>query len=189
MQGDSNAKISGLQAWVPQTVAGNDSFYGVNRSADRVRLAGVFYDGSGKSIEEAQIGASMLIGREGGTPNVGVMGFTSFAALEMALGSKVQYSDYKGPADIAFRGIRVNGANTVIDIFPDRSCPAQTEFLLQMDTWKLCTLGQAPQILTYEDGLSMLRVTNADAAELRVGMYGNLGCGAPGWNGQAKLSA
>lgn len=187
--GDSNAKISGLQAWLPDTAPSNTAFYGVDRSVDTTRLGGVRYDGSSQSIEEAQIDASMLVGREGGTPNVGVMSYASFAALEKALGSKVQYSDYRGPADISFRGIRVNGANSVIDVFPDRSCPALHEFLLQLDTWFLCSLGPAPRILEYEDGALMLRVSNADAMELRVGFYGNLGSNAPGWSAAVKLSA
>lgn len=187
--GDSNAKMKGLAGWIPFVDPTSTPFFGVDRTADRVRLAGIAYDGSAQSIEEAQISATMQIGREGGTTSVGIMGFTSFAALEMALGTKVQYADYKGPADIAFRGIRVNGANSVIDIFPDRNCQPLTEWLLQMDTWKLCSLGPSPQILTYEDGVTMLRVTNADAAELRVGSYHQLGTNAPGYNAQVKLAA
>lgn len=187
--GDSNAKMKGLAAWIPQVDPTATPFFGVDRTPDRVRLAGIFYDGSAQSIEEAQISATTQVGREGGTTSVGMMGFTSFAALEMALGTKVQYADYKGPADIGFRGIRVNGANSIIDIFPDRNCQPLTEWLLQMDTWKFASLGPSPQILTYEDGVTMLRVTNADAAELRVGSYHQLGCNAPGWNAQVRLAA
>lgn len=187
--GDSNAAMAGLQAWVPTVAPTATLFFGVDRSVDVVRLGGVRYDGSSQSIEEAQIDASMLVGREGGTPGVGVMSYASFGALEKGLGSKVNYVDYKGPANIAFRGIRVNGANSTIDIFPDRACPAITEFLLQLDTWMLATLGQAPRILEYEDGQVLFRVSNADAMEGRVGMYGNLGCNAPGWNATVKLSA
>lgn len=187
--GDNNAKLIGLGGWLPQTVAGGDNFFGVNRSTDRVRLAGIFTDQSAVSVEEAQIFASQLAGREGGSPGIGIVSFASFTALQAALGSKVTYADYKGPANIAFRGITVNGATGPIDIFPDRNCPSLTEWLLQMDTWSLASLGEAPQILQYEDGALMMRVSGADAMELRTGLYGNFTCNAPGWNAQVKLSA
>jgi len=193
VQGDVNAKVSGLQAWLPATApTSSDSFYGVNRSVDTVRLAGVRYDGSAQPIEEALVDGSSLIAREGGKPGIAVMSYASYAALEKALGAKVQYVDMQGKAEhanIAFRGIMVNGANTMIKCFPDRNCPSQTAFLLQMDTWCLNSLGDAPQILRYGDGLEMLRVANADAGEVRVGYYANLACQAPGWSGQLSLSA
>ena len=188
VQGDNNAKIKGLQAWLPSTVSSVDNFFGVNRSADVSRLAGVYYDGSAQSIEEAVIDHSSLLAREGGKPNVLICNFATYSALEKSLGSKVQYVDMK-KAEIAFRGISINGANSVIQVFPDRSCPSTTGFLLQMDTWKLESLGEAPQILTYGDGLQMLRVSNADAGEVRVGYYSQLRTNAPGYNGQIKFSA
>ncbi len=92
-------------------------------------------------------------------------------------------------ADIAFAGITVNAPYGPITVIPDRNCPAVTCYLLQMDTWKLRTLGKAPHILTYGlEGLEGLRVGNADALEVRIGYYGNLVCNAPGWNCVIQLS-
>lgn len=190
VQGDSNAKCSGLSAWLPTTApSSSDSFYGVNRSADTWRLGGGRYDGSAQSIEEALIDGSSLVAREGGKPKVCVTNFASWGALEKSLGAKCVYIDHQGPAEIAFRGIRVHGANTTIDVFPDRNCQAQRGYLLQMDTWALEGLGDVPQILRYGDGLEMLRVYNADAGEVRVGAYYNLRTNAPGWNEVLTLSA
>lgn len=189
VQGDLNAKVSGLSAWLPTSISGGDSFYQVNRSVDPTRLGGVQYDGSSQTIEEACIDSSSLLAREGGKPNKGITNFASYAALEKSLGSKVQYVDLKGPAEIAFRGIQINGANSMIQVFPDRNCQAQQLYLLQMETWALESLGDAPQILRYGDGLEMLRVYNADAGEVRVGYYANLRTNAPGWNARVLLSA
>lgn len=147
------------------------------------------YDGSSQSIEEALIDGSSLIAREGGKPKVCVTNFASWGALEKSLGAKCVYIDHKGPAEIAFRGIRVHGANTTIDVFPDRNCGSNLGYLLQMDTWALEGLGDVPQILRYGDSLEMLRVFNADAGEVRIGAYYNLRTNAPGWNEVIKLSA
>jgi len=192
--GDRTASVGfalkGLGAWIPTTApTPGDSFFSVDRSTDPTRLAGVRFDGSSESIEEAVIDASLLVAREGGIPDVCIMNFASYAALEKSLGAKAQYISFDGPAKIMFPGILINGAAGQIKVFPDRSCPGKTAYLLQMDTWKLYSLGPAPHIAKYADGLEMLRVYNSDAAELRVVSYANLGCNAPGFNAVVQLGA
>jgi len=177
-------KMSGLAAWLPTAaVGGGDSFWNVNRSADS-RLQGVFYDGRAQPIEEALIDGSTLVAREGGQPDMAFVPFSSYAALEKSLGSKVQYVDVKhDEADIAFAGIRIHAPYGPITVIPDRNCTPKTAYLLQMDTWKLRSLGKAPHVLTYGlEGLEGIRVGTADALEIRIGLYGNLICNAPGWN-------
>lgn len=188
--GDNNAKMKGFAAWIPQTApSGGESFFGVDRSKDRTRLAGVYYDGSSQPIEEALIDASTLVGREGGAPDVAFVNFASYGALEKALGAKVQYCDLKGPGEIAFKGIRVNGPNSEIKVIADRNCQPRTCYLLQMDTWKLLSLNDVPHLFRYADGLEALRVYNQDAAEARVGYYANPVCNAPAWNANVALAA
>lgn len=166
-------KVSGLQAWLP-TVApvSGDSFWGIDRSADVTRLAGVRFDGSGESIEEALIDGSTLVAREGGQPDMCFMPFASYGALEKSLGSKVQYVSVEHDmADIAFKGITVNAPYGPITVIPDRSCPTQTAYLLSLSNWKLRSLGKVPHILTYGlEGLEGLRVGSADALEIRIGL-------------------
>lgn len=191
VQGDLNAKPKGLSAWLPVTApVTGDSFFGVDRSVDPVRLAGVRYNGQAQPISEALVDSSSLLAREGGKPGVFVTNFQSYSALEKELGSKVQYIEASHPqAEIAFRGILVNGANSQIKVFPDRNCQTFQGYLLQMDTWALEGLGDVPQILRYGDGLEMLRVSNQDAGEVRVGAYYQLRSNAPGWNAVVQLSA
>ena len=187
----SYLKVSGLGAWIPSTApAAGDAYWGVDRSKDVTRLAGVRFDGSSESIEEALIDGAALVAREGGMPDYCFMNFTSYAALEKSLGAKVQYVDVKHEeADIAFAGIRVHAPYGPITVIPDRNCPPQTAYLLQLDTWKFRSLGKAPHILTYGlEGLEGLRVGAADALEIRIGYYGNLICNAPGWNCRVTLS-
>lgn len=188
----SFAKMSGLGAWLPTTAPGStDSFWGVNRSADVTRLAGVRFNGQNESIEEALIDAASLVAREGGQPDMCFMPFSSYAALEKSLGAKVQYVDVKHEeADIAFAGIRIHAPYGPITVVPDRSCTSATAYLLQMDTLKMRSLGKAPHVLTYGlEGLEGIRVGTADALEIRLGFYGNLICNAPGWNCVVQLSA
>lgn len=190
--GNNYLKITGLAAWFPiNGVSQSDSFWGVNRSTDPTRLAGVTLNGQNESIEEALIDLSSLVAENGGEPDYAFINFDSWRALEKELGSKVQYVQVKHDmADIAFKGITVNAPYGPITVIADRNCQAKTGYLLSLETLKLRSLNKAPHILTYgKEGLEGIRVYNADALEIRVGMYGNLICNAPGWNGVVQLSA
>lgn len=188
VEGDYDAKISGLRAWVPDSAPGATAFFGVDRTADVTRLGGIRYDGSAMPIEEALISAASRVAREGGKPDHCFMNYSKFADLEKALGSKVQYVDVKASAEIGFRGIVVNGPRGPIKVIPDQNCPSKRAFMLQLNTWKLYSLGKAPKILD-ADGMKMLREASSDAVEVRVGYYAQLGCRAPGWNCNIKLEA
>lgn len=179
--GDYDAKIKGLQAWLPATVSGSDNFFGLNRSADKSRLAGLQFDGSSMPIEEALIGAASKVARESGKPTHVFLSYSKYADLEKSLGSKVQYVDLKVNADVGFRGISLNSPRGMMKIIPDQNCPAGKAFMLQLDTWKFHSLGKAPQILNL-DGLKYLREDSADGVEIRVAYYGQLACHAPGYN-------
>lgn len=183
--------VSGLAAWLPVTApTGGDSFWGVNRSVDVTRLAGVRFNGGSETIEEALTDAASLVAREGGQPDMCFMSFASYAALVKSLGAKVQYVQVKHDmADIAFEGVTVNAPYGPITVIPDRNCPGLLAYLLSMDTLKFRSLGKAPHVLTYGlEGLEGIRVSNADALEIRLGYYGNLIINAPGWNCVVSLS-
>ena len=184
--------LSGLAAWIPTvTPASNDSFWGVNRSADPTRLAGLRYNATAQTIEEGMTNALAFVNREGGKPDLCIMDFASYAALVNALGAKVQYVQVNhDEVEVAFEGITFQSAYGRVTVLADRSCPPLTAYLLTMSTWKLRSLGKVPHILTYGmEGLEGLRVGNADALEIRIGYYGNLICSAPGWNCVVQLSA
>lgn len=184
--------LSGLGAWIPTASPSlSDSFWGVNRSADPTRLAGLRYDATSYTIEEGMTNALAFLNREGGKPDLCVMDFASYASLVNALGAKVQYVQVKhDEVEVAFEGITFQSAYGRVTVLADRSCPPQTAYLLTMSTWKLRSLGKVPHILTYGmEGLEGLRVGNSDALEIRIGYYGNLICSAPGFNCVVQLSS
>lgn len=176
---NSLLKLAGLAAWVPQAApGGSDSFFGVNRSVDVQRLSGVFFDGSNLSMEEALQQGTGRAALYGGKVDTGVCSYATYTSLIISLGSKVQYVDEK-VGDIGFRGVMVNGANTTMSIFPDRSCPDGTIWGLEMDDWVLRSQNEAPHILKYLDEIEILRVPGQDSAQLRVGGYMNSYCKQP----------
>ncbi len=188
VQGDNNAKFSGFASWLPATApAVTDNFYGVNRSPDS-RLYGLAYNGTQQPVEEAIIDAALLVRREKGRPRHLVQNYGTEAALIKALGARREYVDWTSEDGvIGFRGVKIQGPAGPIECFADRNCQAATGYLLQMNTWKLYSLGAVPHILKYGDGLEMLRLANADASEVRVASYANAATRAPGWNSQISF--
>jgi len=190
VDGDQGLKITGLDGWLPETApTAGDSHFGVDRSADASRLAGVRVDGSALPIEEALIKGAARGNREGGRMDVCWISYGKFEDLEKALGSKVQYmvSQAFGRADIGFEGIAIKSNKGTINVIADPFCPGDVAYMLTMKTWKLYSLKKAIRILDL-DGNRLLRESDADAVELRIGGYSQLGCNAPGYNVRIKLA-
>ena len=184
--------LSGMAAWVPSSdPSSTDNFWGVNRSADPTRLAGLRFNASAFTISEGLIQALAFGNREGAAFDLIVLDFVSYATLINELGAKVQYVELShDEVEVAFEAIHFHSAYGKIPVLADRSCQAQTAWCLTRDSWKLRTLGKAPHILTYGmEGLEGLRVGNADALEIRIAYYGNIINSAPGYNMNVALSA
>jgi hypothetical protein len=190
--GDLNAVISGLKAWLPGTSVGATTFFGINRTLDKTRLAGIDYNGSSQSIEEALIDGAGLIAREGGNPDHCFVSYKDFRNLVKGLGSKQQFVQYvdarveEPEVNIGFSALMLNGPNGPMKVIPDQNCPAGSAFLLQIDTWKLKSLGEAVRLFD-GDGLTMIRDPNGDNLLIRCFSYAQLSCRAPGWNGVITL--
>ena len=187
VEGDRGLGLAGLDSWVPSSAPSATAFFGVDRSVDTNRLGGIRYDGSADPIEEALITGASLVAREGGKPDYCFLSYEQYAKLEKALGSKVQYVDLKMSAEVGFRGILVNGPKGPIKVIPDQNCQGNVAWLLQLDTWKLYSLGKAVRVID-TDGLTMLRQSTADGVEVRYGFYGNVGCRGPGFNCRVTLA-
>ena len=184
--------LSGMAAWVPSSdPTSTDNFWGVNRSADPTRLAGLRYNATSQSISEGLTSALGFANREGAAIDLIIIDFVSYTTLVNELSAKVQYVMLEhDEVPVAFEAIHFHSAYGKIPVLADRSCQPQTAWCVTVDTWKLRTLGKAPHILTYGmEGLEGLRVGNADALEIRIAYYGNLICSAPGYNMQVALSA
>ena len=190
-KGDKDLVVSGLEAWIPTqatVTAGIPDLFGAVRSTDVTRLGGNRFDGSALPIEEALIGGASRVAREGGSPDHCFVDYATFSNLEKALGSKVVYSEAKArDVDIGFAGIDIRGPRGTIKVIPDQNCQPDVAWMLQLNTWSLNTLGDAPMFLDLDNN-RMLRESDADAYEVRLGYYGNVACNAPGYNCRIALA-
>lgn len=171
-------KVAGLEDWCPATAPDSTAFFGVDRSVDTL-LYGSSYNGASDDISDALIqGAVMAAGLGFGIDHY-FLSFTKFGLLEQELQDSVRYVDLKGPGEIGFRGIVVNGPHGPIKVLPDQNCPSNRAFGVTMEHLKLRTLKKAIRPIA-GDGLQMLRQSDSDGVEVRYGFTGNLQCNAPG---------
>jgi len=186
VNGDRGLGVSGLDGWLPASAPGATAFFGVDRSVDTTRLGGIRYDGSSDPIEEALISGAARSAREGAKPDYCLLSYLKWEELEKALGSKVQYVDLKVNAEVGFRGMLIHGPRGPVTVVADQNCPDDVAYMLQLNTWKLYSLGKAVRVID-TDGLQMLRQASNDGVEVRYGFYGQLGCRAPGYNCRIAL--
>lgn len=186
-EGDYDLKMSGIEAWIPYGGPSATPFFGVDRTTDPTRLAGITKDLSSYSIEEALIQGAKYMHREGDNKYDAIwLSETKYAELIMALGAKVQYVEMKATADISFQGVKFQAHNKIVNVFCDKMVPSDKAYFLTRSSWDLASLKGAPRILNM-DGLEALREATADAIEIRIGYYAQLSTNAPGWNGNFKV--
>lgn len=181
--GDYSLGPAGVMRWIPTTApTTGDNHFGVDRSVDVVRLAGLRYSGNGGNKEETIIDAAELCGREGAEDLVCYVNNLDRADIVKSLGSKCEYDNVSSTdGDIGFRALNIEGPDGTIKVFSEVNVPRGNFALLDMETWELKSAGGVPRFLDY-DGNKMLREANNDAYQARMGGYFQYACEAPGYN-------
>lgn len=191
-QGDFGQTITGLDAWIPATVAAT-AFFGVNRQLDTERLAGcrITPTTSGYTYSTIEGAITAMLERvymAGGAPDTILLHPQRYKRLCDELGAKRQYVDIKTEAGVSFKGILVEGQGGQARVVSDPCCQRDTGWALSMDTWTFNTLGDPFSILD-DDGKGIwLREGDDDAMQARLATFGNLYCDAPAYNGRFDLT-
>jgi len=185
-----NLQVRGLSAWLTSTAL-TTPFFGVLRSKDPQRLAGIVYDGTTLSVKDAIVNAINRVAREGGKPDYVFMNFESYTQLSQDLQSNVIYTSLEGPGKVSFSGFRFQGPKGEVIVVPDRDCEPNTAYLLQLDSWMLLHANEGEPVFLDDNGVGQVfrTVESFDGREIRVKYYGNLACNAPGYNAKVLLSA
>jgi hypothetical protein len=174
--------VTGVQAWIPSTVTATP-FWTLDRTQDRVRLAGQRLNALGLPMNEALMEGEGKVAIQGvGYPDTILVNPLDLQNLKKALGSDIVYDRVQSNvAGVSFKAIEYDGANGPMKIVSDPFCPRSKAFMLQMPSWELSTLGPAPQMLDFDNN-DYLRVVDADQYEVRFGHYGQFICNNPGAN-------
>jgi hypothetical protein len=198
LQSSNMLKIAGLQAWICTPPAG-DYFFNVNRTAAPQQLAGLVFNGTNESIQDALIDAANqleALRTEAGPADIILVNPVSYQALIKQLTVQIVYQmiDVKISDDvmISFKSLTLPTGSGSINVVQDRNCPAQTAFILNTKTWKLKTIGKMVDFLTYKglyEEIGFPLVGNGiDGIQMQLLSVGNLVCNAPVANCLVQLS-
>lgn len=184
--GDFGVSFRGLESWIPLTSpSSGESFLGIDRSVDPMRLAGHRINDTSLSYEELVQELAARITYSGGSNLVCMMSPIQVKQFALELDTKV-VRDPGGMGKTGFRGIAVDTVAGTVEVLGDPACPENRMFMLDMGTWKFHHLLGLPHLVE-DDGLARLRVSDADQVAFRYRLWGNLKCIAPGKNGVAAL--
>ena len=149
----------GLAGWLPtSTVASTDSFYGVNRSDARDRLAGTFIQGqSGQKKYEVIEDAILKLRAMGSLCDKIVMNDEDYLAMSREIEAKTYFTkanggEGKAKANVGYKdfgfSVSTNWLDNVID---SPYCPKGKAYVLSSDTIEMWTYTNADKIA---DGVS-----------------------------------
>ena len=185
----TRTKLTGLAGWIPSGTVTSSLFFGLDRTADVQRLAGVKVVGTSMNVMEALNAGAVQTNRFGGKVSHFLMSFPTFQNLVNSLEGKVRILDHKDGV-VGFTAVEVLTTRGPAMVVPDINCPDNAIYGLQLDTWKVISLGNPMYEIGSEfgDGLSFRALTDSDGWELRYRFTGALTCNAPGYNCVITLS-
>jgi hypothetical protein len=158
----------GLAGWLPSgTVASTDSFFGVNRSTARDRLAGVVTTAtSGEAKYKTIERAILALRRQGSLCDKIVMNDEDYLALSQEIDQKTYFTKVDGgkgksKSELGRESVGFSvSTNWVENVIDSPYCPKGTAYILSSDTIALWTYTNADKIA---DG-----VTGNDAGKPEV---------------------
>lgn len=192
-EGDIDALIKGIPAWIPASTPSSTAFFGVDRTVAPQKLAGHRQSWLG-SIEETVKKLDSKMRRVSPTKAKTLwLSYSNFNRLELELGARAYRMEDGGQGKFGRPSLMMTtpGGGVVVKAGP--YVPESGAWLLDMDSWKLCTLGSAPH-LVQDDGNTALRLAastsanGGDAIEIRWRYFAQLVNTMPYSNGYAEIS-
>lgn len=198
--GDYNDCLSGFEDWCPlgssRATKLAATFHGATRTAGGVWLGGVYMDGTAMGgIDEILIKLVGKIGKFGGRTSHIFMNPETITDMQLLSNSKLRAESLSAKVAIpgsdiviGFSGFKVQIGDRQVSVFGDRSCPSNRIWALQLNTWNFIHAGEPINWLGEEfTGSRLTRHPSKDAMYSDLGVYSNVGCRAPAWNGGAVI--
>jgi len=176
--GSTNTVPAGMRKWL-EGGATPGTWKGLTRNDDPVRLASQVLDMTGLPMAEAIIDLESLIQIQGHEPKLKlIVNPRDMRQVKKTLYGKVAFSGGGGTPTIGFDGANWQGNNGTISTLQSPFCPKQNVFLKRMDKFALYSAGAAPMPMNFGKE-NMITLATDDAAEARIGLYGDFAESSP----------
>lgn len=183
--GDGGNCAAGVAGWIPPSDPGAGgvpaALFGVTRTTDPTRLAGIRITGGGGVMEEVVFDAVAEAHINGAQPDTLFMNSRKFAELQKSAYAKTWMTVDTDIPGIGYKALSFPTDYGDIKVLSDPNCPVSKGYLLARDSWELKSLGEFPHFAT-DEGLKYMRLATSDAIEFRIRGFWNLMCDKPGHN-------
>jgi len=183
LSGDQGAKANGFKAWLPGSSVAATAFNSVDRSVDPQRLAG--NDGvkgtlSGLLVTDCLVQTCAKIARQGGKPNLALLGSGDFADLCLETEARGRYAKLGATeGNISFSALEIQTGAGAVPVVADRHTADDEAFILDTRAIELYSAGPVPSLFN-EDGSFYHRTEAADTLEFYLFAFYGLSIQDPG---------
>ena len=183
LSGDANAKANGFKAWLPGSGVTSAAFNSVDRTVDPARLAGI--DGvkgtlSGLLVTDCLVQTCAKIARQGGRPNLALLGSGDFADLALETEARGRYAKLGATeGNIMFSALEIQTGAGAVPVVADRHTNDDEAFILDTRAIELYSAGPVPSLFN-EDGSFYHRTEAADTLEFYLFAFYGLSIQDPG---------
>lgn len=194
-EGNVNALIKGIPAWIPADDPSATAFFDVDRSVAPQMLAGWRQTWLG-TIEQTAKKLDSKMRRVNQNPKVLWLSYGNFLKLEAELGTRGIREEDGTPATAGRSSLSFTSPGGKIRVMTGPYVPEDAGFLLDMSTWELMSLGPVPHVVQ-DDGQTAVRLGSAfssgtslaeDGIEIRLRYFAQLVCRNPYANGRFPIS-
>jgi hypothetical protein len=192
-EGDLNAMVKGVPAWIPSTApTSGDSHFGQDRSVAPQRLAGHRQSWLG-TIEETVKRLDAKIRRVNQKPKTLWLSYENFNRLDLELGARGYRMEDGGEGKFGRVGLKMSTPGGGVTVRTSPYLGDSAGYLLDMDAFKILHLGGLPH-LVQDDGNTAVRIgggvaANAeDGIEIRLRQFWQLVCTNPYACGRIAIS-
>ena len=176
--GDFDAKAASLSAWLPGSGVGSDPFFGVDRTADPTRLAGV--DGITGTATDLELTDSLIatgaeVYKEGGSPTLVLLAPADHAKLAFETEQRGRYAKVSSTSgSISFSALEIQTGAGAVSCVSDPAVVPNSYYMLDLSSIEMFSAGGAPRMFN-KDGSFYHREETADTLAFYLfGFYNQL---------------
>ncbi len=179
--GHLNATVTGVLGWITPGTPG--VLFGVTRTSDRSRLAGVSVTATGLAVDDAILNLAARMAREGVRGNISMfVSPNKYNSLAKSVRQN-QYFMNSSKGEVGFSSIKFPTPAGVWDVQPATFCPDSYGLALDLATWKILDFGGGVPEIVQDDGNILFRDYGTDSYSVRIAAYLQLCCSNPAKNG------
>lgn len=184
----------GIPGWIPPAASrpvSSGAFFGVDRSTNETKLAGLYLDGTGLTVLEGinQL-AYAIADVPGAKPDLVLCAFKTLGKINAILQTQHMYveSTVKGSGiDVFYKSVKINGPSGDMDIIGSSNWNETLVAVLDRSTWVCGSPGNKPFVPASASGNPIVEVPGDDTAVAKYRTQAIIWCEAPGRNGMLTI--